>query len=115
VPWRKWHGTRLKLGPRICHPGHVADPHLPRSIGDLPVPVRNAAAALRSELAEALGGGLHALYLYGAVTFPESEGVGDLDYHAIMSGAVPGREWAAYQAPAIAWQACPAAATLMAG
>jgi len=49
-------------------------------------------------LAGALGAGLHALYLYGAVTFPESEGVGDLDYHAIMSGPVVGRTRAAYQA-----------------
>jgi Domain of unknown function (DUF4111) len=76
----------------------VADLHAPRAIGDLPAPVRIAAAALGSELAEALGGRLHAIYLYGAVTFPESEGVGDLDYHAIMSGGVPGRERAAYQA-----------------
>lgn len=81
-----------------CHPGYVADPHAPLAISDLPAPIRNAAATLGSELAEALGGGLHALYLYGAVTFPESEGVGDLDYHVIMSGAVSGSERAAYQA-----------------
>jgi Domain of unknown function (DUF4111) len=46
----------------------------------------------------ALGGGLHALYLYGAVTFPESEGTGDLDYHAIMSGPVSDQMRAAYSA-----------------
>ena len=49
-------------------------------------------------MAGALGGGLHALYLYGAVTFPESEGTGDLDYHAIMSRPVGGPQRAAYEA-----------------
>jgi aminoglycoside adenylyltransferase-like protein len=73
-------------------------PHAPLAIGDLPAPVRSAATALRSELTAALGDRLHALYLYGAVTFPESEGGGDLDYHAIMSGPVTARMRAAYQA-----------------
>ncbi len=68
----------------------------PLTIDDLAVPVRAAAAALGSELTAALGGGLRALYLYGSVTFPDSDG-GDLDYHAIMSGPVPGPVRAAYQ------------------
>ncbi len=42
--------------------------------------------ALRDEVCAAFGVSLHALYLYGAVTFPESEGTGDLDYHAILTG-----------------------------
>ena len=76
----------------------MPDSHAPRKTGDLPAPVQTAAAVLGSELAAALGGGLHALYLYGAVTFAESQGTGDLDYHAIMSGVVSGPDRAAYQA-----------------
>jgi len=76
----------------------MPDQHAPLAIDDLPASVRAAAAALGSGLADAFGGGMHALYLYGAVTFPESEGTGDLDYHAIMSGPVAGPERAAYQA-----------------
>ncbi len=71
---------------------------MPLPAGELPGPVAASAAALTSELTSALGAGLRALYLYGAVTFPESEGTGDLDYHAIMSGPVTGAEHAAYQA-----------------
>jgi len=72
-------------------------PHPPLAISDLPAPARSAAAALGSELSAALGAELHALYLYGAVTFPESEGGGDLDYHVIMSGPVTDPVRAAYQ------------------
>jgi hypothetical protein len=46
--------------------------------------VRDAAAALRAGLLAAFGTDLRALYLYGAVTFPETEGISDLDYHAIL-------------------------------
>lgn len=76
----------------------MPDPPAPIAIGHLPAPARSAAAALESELTQALGDGLHALYLYGAVTFPESEGAGDLDYHAIMSTPMGAPERAAYQA-----------------
>ncbi len=55
------------------------------TVGGLPGNARSAAIALAREMIGALGSRLHALYLYGAVTFPESEGTGDLDYHAIMS------------------------------
>jgi len=73
-------------------------PRAPLTIGDLPARSRSAAAALASEMAASLSGGLHALYLYGAVTFPESEGTGDLDYHAIMSGPITDPIRAAYGA-----------------
>jgi hypothetical protein len=72
-------------------------PHPPLALGDLPAAARSAAAALGSKLAAVLGADLHALYLYGAVTFPESEGGGDLDYHAIMSGPVTDPVRTAYQ------------------
>jgi hypothetical protein len=51
---------------------------LPRSYGD-------AAAALRDGLVSVFGPDLRALYLYGAATFPETEGIGDLDYHALLA------------------------------
>ena len=68
----------------------------PQQLESLPGPVQSAARALRAELAAAFGPGLHALYLYGAVTFPESEGTGDLDYHAILSGPPSNEQRAAY-------------------
>ncbi len=61
---------------------HAREPQL---LTDLPAPAPSAAAALRDEVRAAFGTALHALYLYGAVTFPESEGTGDLDYHAILT------------------------------
>ena len=70
----------------------------PQQLESLPGPVQSAARALRAELAAAFGPGLHALYLYGAVTFPESEGTGDLDYHAILSGPPSNEQRAAYVA-----------------
>jgi hypothetical protein len=81
-----------------CHAGRVSLRRAPLTVDDLPARARPAAAALASEMVTALGGGLHALYLYGAVTFPESEGTGDLDYHAIMSGPIPDPIRAAYEA-----------------
>jgi hypothetical protein len=88
----------LKPGSSSCHPGRVSVLRAPLTIGDLPAPMRSAAAALAAEVVGALSGGLHALYLYGAVTFPESEGLGDLDYHAIVSGPMTAPVRAAYQA-----------------
>jgi len=40
--------------------------------------------ALLAGLHRAFGGNLFALYVYGAITFPETDGVVDLDYHAIL-------------------------------
>lgn len=47
--------------------------------------IRGAALELRDGLRSAFGSVLSALYLYGGVTFPDSEGTGDLDYHAILA------------------------------
>jgi Domain of unknown function (DUF4111) len=55
-----------------------------RPLDSLPGSVREAAAALRAGLVATFGPDLRALYLYGAVTFPETEGTGDLDYYAIL-------------------------------
>jgi hypothetical protein len=64
---------------------------MPRSIqtkplDSLPESFREAVAALREGLAFAFGPDLRALYLYGAATFPETDGIGDLDYYALLAG-----------------------------
>ncbi len=84
-----------------CQAGRVSLRRAALTVDDLPARARSAATALASEMVTALGGGLNALYLYGAVTFPETEGTGDLDYHAIMSGPVPDPVWAAYEAACV--------------
>jgi len=40
--------------------------------------------ALLAGFRHAFGADLFALYVYGAITFPETEGVVDLDYHALL-------------------------------
>ena len=70
----------------------------PQLLQSLPAPARTAAATLRDEVRVAFGASLHALYLYGAVVFPESEGTGDLDYHAILTGPPDHGQRAAYAA-----------------
>ena len=70
----------------------------PQLLESLPAPVRTAAAALRDQVSAAFGANLHALYLYGAVTFPESEGTGDLDYHAILTAPPDPGQRAGYAA-----------------
>jgi hypothetical protein len=54
-------------------------------ISALPSSVQDAARAVHAEFSDAFGANLHALYFYGAATFPESEGIGDLDFHVILS------------------------------
>lgn len=58
----------------------------PQPLAALPGRAQVAAGTLQAELTSVFGASLHALYLYGAVTFSESEGTGDLDYHAILAG-----------------------------
>jgi Domain of unknown function (DUF4111) len=70
----------------------------PQLLPDLPAQAQSAAAALRDQVRAAFGTTLHALYLYGAVTFPESEGKGDLDYHAILTGPPDAGQRAGYAA-----------------
>jgi Domain of unknown function (DUF4111) len=51
---------------------------------------------LRTELECVFGPALYALYLYGAPTFRESEGIADLDYHAILTEPPTPQERAEY-------------------
>jgi hypothetical protein len=81
-----------------CQAGGVSQACPPQSFRTLPAPAQAAAGALCDEVRAAFGTALHALYLYGAVTFPESEGTGDLDYHAILTGPPDAGQRAGYAA-----------------
>lgn len=50
----------------------------------LPADCRAALDAFREGARAAFGTNLFALYIYGALTFPETEGIVDLDYHLIL-------------------------------
>jgi hypothetical protein len=46
--------------------------------------VRDLCTAFRDGLQSRLGGKLHAVYVYGAMTFPETMHTGDVDFHVIV-------------------------------
>ena len=50
----------------------------------LPVTAVGAVTALGDGLRTAFTADLDAVYVYGAITFPETEGTGDLDFHAFL-------------------------------
>lgn len=58
--------------------------------------------ALLAAVRQAFGADLFALYVYGAITFPETEGTADLDYHVIVERRPEPAQVAAYLA-ACAW------------
>ena len=58
---------------------------LPKSIADL-------CRAYTDGLKRTLGDKLHALYVYGASVFPETEATGDVDSHVILAGPLTGSE-----------------------
>ena len=59
---------------------------------------RAALDALSAGLRHAFGVDLFALYVYGAITFPETEGIVDLDYHAVVERPPTPAQVAEYQA-----------------
>ena len=63
----------------------------------LPADRRATLVALRDGFREAFGDELFALYVYGALTFPETEGVVDLDYHVILERPPDAVQVAAYE------------------
>jgi hypothetical protein len=65
-------------------------------LDSLPGGYRDAAVALRDGLASVFGPDLRALYLYGAATFTETEGSGDLDYHALLGRRPTAAQLAAF-------------------
>jgi len=58
----------------------------PRTLDEQPAEVRKLCSALLDGLRSVCGGDLFALYLYGAMTFRESEVVQDIDFHVILRG-----------------------------
>lgn len=57
--------------------------------------------ALLAGLRRAFGADLFALYVYGAITFPQAEGIADLDYHAILERPPTPVQVADYQAACV--------------
>ncbi len=49
--------------------------------------IRDLCQTFVDGLERVLGDKLHAVYVYGALTFPETEYTGDVDFHAILSAA----------------------------
>ncbi|MCX6100580.1 MAG: hypothetical protein NTV92_04020, partial [Candidatus Bipolaricaulota bacterium] len=49
--------------------------------------IRDLCRAFVEGLGDILGTRLYAVYIYGALTFPETEYTGDVDFHAILSAA----------------------------
>jgi hypothetical protein len=56
----------------------------PRRLDELPETVRSVCTSLLDGLETTLGGDLHAIYLYGAMVFPESNRIQDIDSHVIV-------------------------------
>jgi len=56
----------------------------PRIFEELPARTRAICSKLKDELISSLGDALHGIYLYGAMVFPESKHVVDIDGHVIL-------------------------------
>lgn len=64
----------------------------PRSFGDLPQDVQAVCTALQGGLKAALGSNLYGIYLYGAIVFPETKHVHDIDCHVVLKRPLTVRE-----------------------
>lgn len=64
----------------------------PRCFDDLPQDVQAVCTALRDGLKAALGSNLHGVYLYGAVVFPETRHILDIDFHVVVKRPLTARE-----------------------
>ena len=71
------------------------------SVPQLQAGQRATLDALLAGFRRAFGADLFALYVYGAIAFPETEGVVDLDYHAILERAPAPAQVAEYQTACI--------------
>lgn len=71
----------------------------PRDVPGPEVAMTDAALdALLAGVRHAFGADLFALYAYGAITFPETEGTADLDYHVILERPPAPAQVTGYQA-----------------
>jgi hypothetical protein len=65
---------------------------------ELPKETRDLCRAFLHGLQTVLGPKLHAVYLYGAVAFPEGGATGDIDFHVILRDKLDHRQVAALRA-----------------
>jgi hypothetical protein len=59
---------------------------------NLPEKGQRVCEAFRDGLEAALGGKLFGVYLYGSLAFPETQGMGDIDFHVVLSGPLTDEE-----------------------
>lgn len=59
---------------------------------NLPERIRAPCKALRSGLQAALGEKLFGVYLYGSLAFPETQAIGDVDFHVVLNGPLTDEE-----------------------
>jgi len=64
----------------------------PRCFGDLPQGVQTVCTALLDGLKAALSDNLYGIYLYGAMVFPETTYIHDIDYHVVLKRPLTVRE-----------------------
>jgi hypothetical protein len=58
----------------------------------LPMEIREVCQAFLNGLTGALGEKLFGVYIYGAVAFPDTFAIGDIDFHVILREALTGTE-----------------------
>lgn len=68
------------------------DSSSPRGFGDLPQQVQTVSTSFLDGLKAALSENLHGVYLYGAIVFPESGYIHDIDFHVIVKRPLTTRE-----------------------
>ena len=73
---------------------HNKDSGGPRSFSDLPQDIRTVCTALREGLKAALNENLYGIYLYGAMVFPETTDIQDIDFHTVIRRPLTVRETA---------------------
>ena len=64
----------------------------PRSFEDLPQDIQAVCTTLMEGLKAALGSNLYGIYLYGAMVFPETKHIHDIDCHAILKRPLTAHE-----------------------
>ena len=68
------------------------DSSSPQCFGDLPQEVQTVCTSLLDGLKAALDENLHGVYLYGAMVFPESRYIQDIDFHVIVKRPLTANE-----------------------
>ena len=71
---------------------HKEDSISPHCFGDLPQEVQTICTSFLGRLKAILGENLHGVYLHGAVVFPESRYIQDIDFHVTVKRPLTGHE-----------------------